>query len=350
LLEEHPGEAPVEQARILNDTGWIYFRRGDLDRAEELLTRALKLAEPRRQYDVIASIYNRLGGIFFQRDQTELARDYVQRSLALRERIGDIVAVARTYNNLGLLDRSQGNWQAALDNFNRAYQFQVNLGDVEAMIELESNMGLLQIDRDHFDEAETHLQAALDRARQIGHSYQMGLAYLHLTLLCVTSGEWQRALDYGEQSLVLFNNIGVREHLLGLHAILGLAWLGQGSLEKAEESGQLAEAIYTELGGEASGRVDDYARLVFLQAEIASVRSEDDKAALLYQKSVTLFEQTGDRLQSGRSLLRLSGVLARSRRIEEARECFGQARSILEQAGSSRDLQRLSEMAVLIRS
>ena len=350
FLESHPGEAPVEQARILNDTGWICFRRGDLDQAEEFLNRALKLAEPSRQYDVIASIYNRLGGICFQRDQTGLARDFVQRSLSLRERIGDIVAVARTYNNLGLLDWKQGDWQGALNNFNHAYQFQASLGDVEAMIELESNLGLLQIDRGNFNEAEKHLQAALDRSRQIGHSYQLGLAYLHLTLLCVTSAEWQRALDYGGQSLELFNNIGVREHLLGLYAILGLAWLGQGSLERAEDSGRLAEAVYGELGGEASGRVDDYARLVFLQAEIAAVQRQDSQAAALYHRSVSLFEQTGDRLQRGRALARLAEVLARSAQLDEARSLCAQARVLLEQAGSSRDLQRLSELEPLLRS
>jgi len=293
---------------------------------------------------VIASIYNRLGGICFQRDNTAEARNFVRRSLALRERIGDIVAVARTYNNLGLLDYKQGDWQAALDNFNRAYQLQVNLGDVEAMIELESNLGLLQIDRGYFDEAELHLQAALDRARQIGHSYQMGLAFLHLTLLCVTAGDWQRALDYGAQSYELFNNIGVRDPILGLYAILGLAWLGQGNLEKADESARLAQAIYAELGGETSGRIDDYARLIYLMAENAQARGQFEQASFFYQRSMTLFEQTGDRLQRGRALLRLADVALQLGLPGEAREWVGEARSTLEHTGSPRDLQRLEEI------
>jgi predicted ATPase len=317
LLEAHPGADQAEQARILNDHGWIYFRRGDLDRAEPLLERALSLAESAGQVDVVASVYNRLGGIFFQRGQTGPAEEFVRKSLALRERIGDLVAVARIYNNLGLLDWKLGQWSAALENFNRAYKLQSELGDVEALIELEGNLGLLQIVRADFASAEIHLQAALDRARQIGHSYQMGQAHLHLTLLAVTKGEWRRALETGVQANELFTNIGVKENLLGLHAILGLAWLNLGELERAEESARTAAAAYEELGGESSGRVDDYARLVYLLGELAGARGQLEQAAGHYQCSAALFAQAGDRLQRGRSLLRAAeNALTRGARAE----------------------------------
>ena len=341
LLEEHPGKAVVEQARILNDTGWIYFRRGDLEQAESILNHALALAEPAGQYDVIASILNRLGGTFFQRDQAAAARDYVGRSLAMRERIGDIVAVARTYNNLGLLDWKEGEWQSALEKFNRAYQLQTTLGDVEAMIELESNLGLLQIDRGYFAEAEKYLLSSLDRARQIGHSFQMGMAFLHLTLLYTTSGEWQRALDNGAQSAEIFNNIGTRDSLLGLYVTMGRAWLGSGSLDKADEFVRQAQAVYEELGGEESGRVDDYARLVYLMAEIALARGLFEQASFYYQRSMNLFEHTGDRLQRGRALLRLAEVAMRLEVLGEAREWLLEAKTILEHTSTSQDLQQL---------
>jgi len=350
LLEEQPGKAPIEQARILNDMGWIYFRRGDLDEAEALLQRALEIAELAGQHDLEASIHNRLGGICFQRDQAGAARDYVRRSLAMRERIGDIVAVARTYNNLGLLDWKQGDWQSALDNFNRAYQLQANQGDVEAMIELESNLGLLQIDRGFFAEAERHLQSSLDRARQIGHAFQMGLAYLHLTLLCTNSGEWQRALDYGAQSAEMFNNIGARDHLLGLYVTMGQARLGQGNLDKADEAVRQSQATYEELGGEESGRVDDYARLVYLMAEIAQARGVYEQASFYYQRSMALFEHTGDRLQRGRALLRLTEVACHLGFRGEAREWLDEARAILEHTGTDRDREQLRVISSRLNS
>jgi tetratricopeptide (TPR) repeat protein len=348
LLEEHPGSAPAEQGRILNDTGWIYFRRGDLEKAEALLGRALTLAEQAGQVDVVASVYNRLGGICFQRGQTELAGEYVRKSLALRERIGDVVAVARTYNNLGLLDWKQGNWSQALENFNRAYKLQSGLGDVEALIELESNLGLLQIDRADFSAAEGHLLASLDRARQIGHSYQMGMANLHLTLLSVTNGAWRRALETGGQAYDLFINIGVKEHLLGLHAILGLACLGLGDQTRAEEEARKAQAAYNELGGEDSGRVDDYARLIYLMGGLANARGQLEQADFYYQRSAGLFEQAGDRLQRGRALLRVVEVgLARGVR-DEAAGWLDEAKRELENSLAPQDGEVVASLSARI--
>ncbi|RMF50981.1 MAG: hypothetical protein D6755_00385, partial [Anaerolineae bacterium] len=87
---------PVERAQILEDVGWIYFRRGDLDNAENHLLRALELVQNSTAYGVVASIYNRLGGVYFQKDDLEKALTYVTNSLELREKIGDLVALARS--------------------------------------------------------------------------------------------------------------------------------------------------------------------------------------------------------------------------------------------------------------
>jgi predicted ATPase/class 3 adenylate cyclase len=121
---------PVEMSKTLSDTGWIFFRRGDLETAELNLTHSLELAEDTTQYDLIASIYNRLGGIYFQSDNLEKASEYVRKSLELRDMLGDIIAVARSYNNLGLLDWKMGKWNNALENFIRSIELNEKLGDI----------------------------------------------------------------------------------------------------------------------------------------------------------------------------------------------------------------------------
>ncbi|MCJ7625436.1 MAG: AAA family ATPase, partial [Anaerolineaceae bacterium] len=66
-LEAADEPLPIELARTLNEIGWTYFRRGDLERTETFLVRALNLVKDTLEYEVIASIYNRLGGVYFQR-------------------------------------------------------------------------------------------------------------------------------------------------------------------------------------------------------------------------------------------------------------------------------------------
>ena len=116
-------------------------------------------------------------------------------------------------------------------------------------------------------------------------------------------------------------------------------------MEKADLAAQQAEAIYAELGGDTSGRVDDYSRLVYLMAEIAQARGQYEQASFYYQRSVVLFGQTGDRLQSGRAFLRLAEIATHLGASGEASEWLREARSILERTGAPRDLQRLAELS-----
>ncbi|HEX9028977.1 MAG TPA: tetratricopeptide repeat protein, partial [Anaerolineales bacterium] len=160
-LDEIHIALPIERALILNDTGWINFRQGNLEEAEQRLVQALALIENTARNDVIASIYNRLGGVYYQKDQVDLASEYVGKSLKLREEIGDIVGAARSCNNLGLLSWKRGEWGQALENFTRSVALHANLGDVEGMIELHSNLGLLLIDQGESEEAQKHLSEAL---------------------------------------------------------------------------------------------------------------------------------------------------------------------------------------------
>ncbi len=203
-LDTSAAPAPIVRAQIYNDIGWTYLRRGSLEEAEQNLLKALRLVEDSTHFDVIASIYNRLGGVYFQKGQRDQSSSYVQKSLALREEIGDIAAVARSYNNLGLLDWTDGKWDSALKNLNRSFELHANLGDIEGIIDLHGNLGLLHMDRGDIDVARKHFEESLAKAKQIGHSYNIGTTYMYLSRLSGLIDDWQNALEFREPE---FKNI-----------------------------------------------------------------------------------------------------------------------------------------------
>lgn len=330
-----------ELARVLNDIGWIAFRRGDLDKAEEWLRAALIQAEPAGLVDVIASINNRLGGIFFNRDQVDQARAYVETSLRLREQIGDLMAVARTYNNLGLLSWKEGDLAAASDALTKAYRSQETLGDKEGMIELLSNLALVEMDRGNLNTARTALTQSLKMATEIGHQYQMGMAYLHLCLLNVIEQDWGLTIQNGTQARETFQALGVRDHMVGLYALLGLAQLNRGEPEAARESARLAEEAYLELGGESSGRVDDYARVKALRGELALLDGQLDVAAGCIAESLALVQQVGDQVQRARLLVIAAHIERLRQRESEAAGLTQEARSLFERFGNLTELNKL---------
>jgi tetratricopeptide (TPR) repeat protein len=344
LLIDSPFQ--VEKAQVLNDIGWIDFRRGSLEAAETSLINALALVENTTQYDMTASIYNRLGGIYFQKDQLDQASHYVRKSLVLREEIGDIMAVARSYNNLGLLGWKQGDWSSALANFMRSVELHANLGDVEGSILLHSNLGLLQIDRGEADEAGKHLNSALSAAQQIGHSYVIGITYLHLSRLSVSIEDWKTALDYAGRSLEIIQGIGDRDSLVEIWINLGQAWLGLQDLDQARQYGEEALKLLEQPGeSRAAPQNEHRGRALRLLGEIARLQGNTVEAGQYLRECAAIFEASGNQLEQGRSSMALARLAAERGDVTGTRILLNEARLIFNHLGAPLDLRKLEKIA-----
>ncbi len=345
---DHLDKPPaVECAKILNDIGWIYFRRGNLDQAEISLMEALGLAETTAQLDVVASIYNRLGGVAYQKGQFDTSSEFTHKSLELREKIGDIVAVARSYNNLGLLHWRLGDWDGALENFNRSYTLHTNLGDIEGMLELNTNLGLLQLDRGNIDEVKNRLEDILNTAQSIGHLYTIGLAQLHLSLLYLSIEDWQTALDYTLNSLNNFREIGVKDILVDVYLHAGQACLGLGDLDAAEKWGLEAQTLLQQSNpeneispSEESGRIDR------LMGSIAQKRGLFQQAAFLLTRSASIFNREGNQFEHARSQACMASLSIDRGQKDQALSLIQQSRDIFLKLGAKTDLRKLDALQV----
>ena len=341
ILEGAP-ERPGEKAQVLNDIGWIHFRRGDLDKAEGYLRTALELSRSTLLYDVTASILNRLGGVHYQKDQLDQASHYVRESLKLREEIGDTVAVARSYNNLGLLDWKRGHWEEALENFSRSVELNTSLGDIEAMIMLHNNMGLLQTDRGNMIEALNHLEFSLASAQQIGMSSRVGQVYLHLSRYWLTAKDWKQSLNYSELALTLFEELGSRENLVDIYASVGEAQLGLGNIPEALRAVEKAEVLLKETG--FLGPTLEKGRILRLRGNIALQTGKYEQASRWLQESSSQFTLLDNQLELGRTLV-AQALSARTNKNEIAAQIhLDEARLIFRRLGARLDLEGIDQL------
>lgn len=338
LLRSLPEATPFDQAKIVNDIGWIYFRRGDIDEAEMYLNLALSQVEGSAHYHLLASIYNRLGGVYFRKEQLDLASEYVRKSLALREEIGDIVEMARTYNNLGLLDWRRGLWDSALQNFRHSMQLNAKLGDVESMIHLQSNISLLLIDRGEMVEAEKNLLESLRRAEAIGHTLLRGAAYLNLSRYWLAKRDWVNALSAARESLEVFSGIGTHENLPTTWWCIGEAHLGLGELEKAQEACQLALNLLESRRTKALVPTQERGQLFRLLGKIHLQKGDLDLARQYFDQSIGQFTLLDDQLELARSLLEKARLLDQT----EATRLHMEAKAIFVRLGAKLDLVELN--------
>lgn len=334
---------PVERARVLNDIGWIHFRRGQLEDAENYLQRALESVDPSSQPGVIASIYNRLGGVYYVKDDLETASSYARKSLELRREIGDIAGVARTYNNLGLLEWRLGSWDAALNDFNRSVELQSALNDVEGIVDLHYNIGLLLTDKGSLVDAREHLEEALQTAQQVGHMYLEAVGYQHLSYYWLVQKDWSRALEYGQRSMGIFKELDSQENFIDAHVTVGIAWLNLGNIELAEESCHTIENVLDSSKGQERGPLLQKGRALRLAASIAQAHADFDQAARLYRQSAEQFTALDNQLELGRTLADLAWLARQEADMGLAANYAGQARTIFRRLGAQLDLQAIDE-------
>jgi class 3 adenylate cyclase/tetratricopeptide (TPR) repeat protein len=332
-------DSPAELSQILNDTGWIYFRRSDLDDAEKFLLQAQALAEKAVRLDLVSSVYNRLGGVYYQKDSLKQASDFVAKSLAIREEIGDILGVARSYNNLGNLARRLGAWDEALDNFKRSAELQARLGDKEAIVMLNGNLGLLQIDRGYLDEARKYLEEALVQAEQIGHNSQIAISNQNLSLLYSTLGEWSSALEYSCRSETIFKSLGEKADLADVYVNQGVIYLGLREPQKAAHCAEQALALLAEFA--PNQEIDVKATALRLLGDTHLAARDIESAQELYQQAERIFASSGNRLELGRLQVRLARLAALQPNREVTLVCISKAKDLFQQLGARLDLQKL---------
>ena len=213
------------------------------------------------------------------------------------------------------------------------------------MIELHSNMGLLLLDRGNIQEAQEHFNAALASAQQIGHSYHIGLMYLNLSRLYISTEDWANALEYSQRSLDIFKEIGVLDHLVDVYTYTGLAWLGQGNLHQAKKWGEEALGMFRQFGtGKLATQAEDRGRALRMLGDIARLEGRYKDAETLLNESSAIFQVIGNQLEQGRTTISLAALAATRQDFTLGRMLLNEARLIFRQLGAKNDIRKIEAM------
>lgn len=334
---------PVERARVLNEIGFIYMRRAQLDEAEQYLQRALWSVEPSTQPGVVASIYNRLGGVYFIKEDLKTASEYARRSLALRQETGDLSGVARMYNNLAMLEWRQGNWDEAVEIFTNAGKLHAELHDVEGEAEVHTNLGLLLTEKGDLDEARRLLEAALRTGQQIGHAFLGALANQALSYCALAGQQWQESLEYAARGEQVFREMGFAENLIDVLLVSGLASIGLGQLDDAYTAYQQINAALLERGDDP-GALLQKARAECLRGRILRAQGDLDGARQVLEDCAEQFQTLDSRLDLGRALVELARLSQQASDPAGASRYASQARAIFTPFGAQLDLQKIEDL------
>jgi tetratricopeptide (TPR) repeat protein len=278
------------RAAALYAAARLYEVRGDYDRAEPFLQKALalyrELGDPAR----MAYALHLQADVAWRRGNLDMARSVAEESFAVFRELGDKGAIAGLLLHLGALAADQGEYARALDLLKESLAINRELGDKSSIADSLFNLA---------------------RANFFSGSE---LAAAHALL---------------EESLALFRQSGDKESIAYCLCLLGLLTLEQGDVTSARSLVEQSVALFKE-------RRQGHGMALSTSAMAAVIAAQGDNAAAraLYEEALTLARKAGDKLIIASGLEGLARVVVVQGEYERAVRFWGVAEALREAIGA----------------
>jgi len=102
-----------EEAMVTGNLGLIYRVRGELDKAEEMHLKSLKIEKKLGRLEGMAKQYGNLGLVYYTRGDLNKAKEMYEKSLEIEKKLGQLEGMASQYGNLGNVYEARGDLDKA---------------------------------------------------------------------------------------------------------------------------------------------------------------------------------------------------------------------------------------------
>ncbi|HET6349803.1 MAG TPA: sigma 54-interacting transcriptional regulator, partial [Candidatus Krumholzibacteria bacterium] len=280
-----------EQARLLNDIGWLQYRLGDYASCVDSCKFTTNTLNPNQHPLVVAQALNLLGVVAFNTSRYDEAVSYYEQAAFLREREQDQNALAGSYNNLALAYQSKGEYDKALDHLHRSIDLKRAQNNEAGIAGGYLNLALLYLEVHNFEEAERRCRESLRISSALGLAQLVAENHNTLGDIVLTRGQLDEAEGYYQRALEHARRLSTVNEEMGAQKRLAKLYLRRGRLDHAriaiDEASRLAgqvgskyeqaqaEEIFGELqaaGNHSSEAVDHFERAAALYATLSKYR------------------------------------------------------------------------------
>lgn len=233
---------PEAFGRIQHILGYVYFHLGDYARSLECQQKGYACHKQVADYNRMAWDLIDIGAMYKSLGQADEAQDYVEQGLDLARQVGSKQAEAYGLAHLGSLDLYQGDYVAATEHFRQSLEKQQATPSEHVIASAEAGMGLAFYHLGNYELSRLWLERALERARATSHRRRAAESLVELGMLDMAEKRLSLARLHLEEGLALARASQSGEPLAaGLAAFARLERLG-GDLSCAVELA--AEAVH----------------------------------------------------------------------------------------------------------
>ena len=243
----------IEQARFLNNSGYLFGELGEFHRQLEFCQKALAILEkvlPPDHPDLAAS-YNNVGYAWGKLGDHHKQLEWYQKALAIRKKVlpSDHPDLAAIYNNVGATWGNLGDPHKELEWYQKALAIwkKVLPPDHPNLAGSYNNVGSAWGNLGNWNKALEFLQKALAIREKVlppDHP-DLSASYNNVGLAWGDLGDWNKALEFLQKALAIREKVLPPDHpdLAGSYNNVGAAWGKLGDHHKKLEFCQKALAI-----------------------------------------------------------------------------------------------------------
>jgi putative nucleotidyltransferase with HDIG domain len=219
-------------AEALRRLAAVRYQRGEREQARELCNRSYDVARGISDHHLAGEALNTLGVMLMQEGSLPEANQMFLR--ALKHGGDGRELIARVEQNLGVVANIKGELDQALSRYARSLEQYQSLGDEHGCALAFHNLGMVSADRQLFDDADGYFRQSLEIAERAGDVRLQGLCLLNHADVHVARQRFEDARKNAEASLVIFDQLGARDHKASAYRVIGVVYRETGRTALAE--------------------------------------------------------------------------------------------------------------------
>jgi transcriptional regulator with GAF, ATPase, and Fis domain/serine/threonine protein kinase/tetratricopeptide (TPR) repeat protein len=232
LLEkalEFIGDSP-EKGLILNDLGYVVYRRGKYERARDLFFQAESLLKRLGEVKNLVAVQTGIAQIMQDMGQIEEAIEVLNKTLKSardpKQRPAILCSLGRAY-------RRAGRPEDARIVLLKAVEEGMTYGRVADQTSILTELGIVEENLKRWTQASGHYEQALALYRKVNDRLGSAIMQSFLSWVYLKGGELHRALALGEKSLQRMMTLGDDTLISNLQHTLGLIHARLGNWDEA---------------------------------------------------------------------------------------------------------------------
>jgi len=221
-----------QEAWVLNNMGIIYLDKGDFENAKKVLEEAEELI---RLYDMPGDIgvYTNLGSLYLQTNDLKKAENYITRVLRLATTLNYPLTIADSWMNLGVVYNNEERFKDALAAYTEAMKIYEELNISPRIAALMNNIASLN---QHQNNLELALESQLEALRihqELNMPFDLALDYGNLGTIYLDLKDVAKSEEYFKKGLKLAQKLNYSHIIWYCQTGLGRILLEQGKREES---------------------------------------------------------------------------------------------------------------------